>query len=156
MLLKQKGYELHYGKHFAVKPKGMGRFRRLKTLGENYTEQRIRERIASEHLSTYRAETFEQAEKIVFSKIPRGKRSNLSGLQKRYYAKLYKLGLLKQKPYSKAWQFKDEIRQMKKLQEQYLFLIDHSIESMVQLQTETQRLTNQKKKKSLLSCLLPL
>lgn len=147
-LLKEKGYELQYGKYFAVKPRGMGRFRRCRTLGEEYTEKRIRERIASENLSTFRAETFEQAERIVFSKIPRGKRSNLSGLQKQYYARLYRLGLLKQKPYSKAWKFKDEIRQMKKLQEQYLFLIDHDIESVVQLQAEAQRLTNQKKEVS--------
>ena len=144
-LLKEKGYEVQHGKYFAVKPQGMDRFRRCYKLGNEYTEQRIRERIPVENLSTYRVETFEEAERIVYSNIPRGKRSNLTGLQKQYYAKLYRLGLLKRKPYSKAWQFKDEIRQMKKLQEQYLFLIEHDVESVVQLQEETQRLTNKKK-----------
>lgn len=144
-LLKEKGYEVQHGKYFAVKPQGMDRFRRCYKLGNEYTEQRIRERIQVENLSTYRVETFEEAERIVYSNISRGKRSNLTGLQKQYYAKLYRLGLLKRKPYSRAWQFKDEIRQMKKLQEQYLFLIEHDVESVVQLQEETQRLTSKKK-----------
>ena len=144
-LLREKGYQLQHGKHFAVKPQGMGRFRRCKTLGEDYTEERIRERIQVESISSYRVETLEEAERIVYANIPRGKRSNLTGLQKRYYAKLYRLGLLKQKPYSKAWQYREEIRQMHKLQEQYLFLLDHNIESVVQLQEEIEMLGQQKK-----------
>lgn len=144
-LLKEKGYEVQHGKYFAVKPQGMGRFRRCYQLGSEYTEGRIRERIPVENLSSYRAETFEEAERIVYSNIPRGKRSNLTGLQKQYYAKLYRLGLLKRKPYSRAWRFKDEIRKMQKLQEQYLFLVEHDIESVVQLQEEIQNLANQRK-----------
>lgn len=144
-LMREKGYQLQHGKYFAVKAPGMGRFRRCYKLGEDYTEERIRERIQVESISSYRVETLEEAERIVYANIPRGKRSNLTGLQKRYYAKLYRLGLLKQKPYSKAWQYREEIRQMHKLQEQYLFLLDHNIESVVQLQEEIEILAQQKK-----------
>ena len=41
----------------------------------------------------------------------------MSGLQKRYYAKLYRIGKLKKKPYSQVWKYKDDIRKMHKLQE---------------------------------------
>ena len=45
----------------------------------------------------------------------------MSGLQKRYYAKLYRIGKLKKKPYSQVWKYKEDIRKMHKLQEEYLF-----------------------------------
>lgn len=40
------GYEIKYGKHIAFKPKGKARFTRTKTIGEDYTEERLKERIA--------------------------------------------------------------------------------------------------------------
>lgn len=43
--LKKQGYEVKTGKYTAVKPPGRERFVRLKTLGDNYTEEAIRQRI---------------------------------------------------------------------------------------------------------------
>ena len=40
------GYEIKYGKHIAFKPKDKARFTRTKTIGENYSEERLKERIA--------------------------------------------------------------------------------------------------------------
>lgn len=40
------GYEIKYGKHIAFKPKGKARFTRAKTIGEDYTKERLKERIA--------------------------------------------------------------------------------------------------------------
>ena len=51
----------------------------------------------------------------------------MSGIQKRYFARLYRAGLLKKRPYSKAWQYRDEIRKMRRLQEDYLFLVRHNV-----------------------------
>ena len=144
-LLTEKGYVIQKGKHLAVKPPGMGRYRRCKTLGEDYTESRIRERIKIENLSTYKVESFEEAERIVYSQILRGKRAKLTGLQKKYYSKLYRLGLLKRRPYSQAWKYKDDIRKMHKIQEQYLFLVNHDIESVEELQNKSQMLMQEKK-----------
>ena len=144
-LLSEKGYEIKQGKHVAIKPMGMKKYRRLKSLGEDYTEDRIRERIAVENLSTYKAETLEEAERIVYSKIPRGKRAKLTGLQKKYYARLYRIGLLKRKPYSQAWKYREDIRRMNKLQEQYLFLINHDIETAEQLVNTRDTLTDKRK-----------
>lgn len=144
-LLTEKGYVIQKGKHLAVKPPGMTRYRRCKTLGEDYTESRIRARIQTEQLSSYKTESFEEAERVVYSQIPRGHRAKLTGLQKKYYSKLYRLGLLKRRPYSKAWKYKDDIRMMHKIQEQYLFLINHDIESVAELQNKSQTLMQEKK-----------
>jgi len=38
-------YEIKYGKHIAFKQKGKERFTRAKTIGEDYTEERLKERI---------------------------------------------------------------------------------------------------------------
>ena len=38
-------YEIKYGKHIAFKQKGKERFSRAKTIGEDYTEERLKERI---------------------------------------------------------------------------------------------------------------
>ena len=40
------GYQIKYGKHIAFKPKDKLRFTRSKTIGEDYTEERLKERIA--------------------------------------------------------------------------------------------------------------
>ncbi len=40
------GYEIKYGKHIAFKSKYKARFTRAKTIGEDYTEERLKERIA--------------------------------------------------------------------------------------------------------------
>ena len=39
------GYEIKYGKHIAFKPKDKAKFTRAKTIGEDYTEGRLKERI---------------------------------------------------------------------------------------------------------------
>lgn len=41
------GYQIKYGKHIAFKPKDKLRFTRSKTIGEDYTEERLKERLAS-------------------------------------------------------------------------------------------------------------
>jgi relaxase/mobilization nuclease family protein len=39
------GYEIKHGKHIAFKPKDKQRFTRAKTIGEDYAEERLKERI---------------------------------------------------------------------------------------------------------------
>jgi len=43
--MSELGYEIKYGKHIAFKLKDKPRFTRTKTIGEDYTEERLRERI---------------------------------------------------------------------------------------------------------------
>ena len=44
--MAELGYEIKYGKHIAFKPKDKARFTRAKTIGEDYSEERLKERIA--------------------------------------------------------------------------------------------------------------
>jgi len=94
-LLSEKGYEVKQGKYLAVRPQGMTRFRRCKTLGENYSQEAIVERIAKEDLSFYQSQNEEKQAAIVKCYVKRYRRAKMSGLQKRYYAKLYRIGKLK-------------------------------------------------------------
>ena len=147
-LLSEKGYEVKQGKHLAVRPQGMTRFRRCKTLGENYSQEAIVERIAKEDLSFYQSQNEERQAAIVKCYVKRYRRAKMSGLQKRYYAKLYRIGKLKKEPYSQVWKYKDDIRKMHKLQEQYLFLVRHKIESAEELVSALDNLTDKKKEAS--------
>ena len=45
-LMQESGYEIKTGKYISFRAKGQERFTRSKTIGENYTEERIKERIA--------------------------------------------------------------------------------------------------------------
>ncbi len=44
-LMQEAGYEIKTGKYISFRAKGQERFTRSKTIGENYTEERIKERI---------------------------------------------------------------------------------------------------------------
>ena len=147
-LLSEKGYEVKQGKYLAVRPQGMTRFRRCKTFGENYSQEAIVERIAKEDLSFYQSQNEEKQAAIVKCYVKRYRRAKMSGLQKRYYAKLYRIGKLKKKPYSQVWKYRDDIRKMHKLQEQYLFLVRHKIESAEELVLVLDNLTDKKKEAS--------
>ena len=146
-LLRDKGYEIKQGKHLAVKPPGMGRYRRCRALGDDYTEERIRQRIAEEDLSFYRSNK-EFKPEIVKCYVRRYKRARLTGLQKRYYAKLYRIGKLKKRPYSQVWKYKDDIKKMEKLQQQYLFLVRHDVHSVEELASAMMNLTDKRKEAS--------
>lgn len=45
-LIQEAGYEIKTGKYISFRAEGQERFTRSKTIGENYTEERIKERIA--------------------------------------------------------------------------------------------------------------
>ena len=51
--MAELGYEIKHGKHIAFKPKDKLRFTRAKTIGEDYTEERLKERITKrEYIKT--------------------------------------------------------------------------------------------------------
>ena len=132
--LADKGYEIKQNKYLAVRPPGMKRFRRTKYFGVDYTEERIRERILTENMNLYQRKQRDM--RILRVTVPYHlKRAKLSGVQRRYFAKLYRMGLLKSQPYSQAWKYKDDIKRMKKLQAEYLFLADNDIKDFDDLKT---------------------
>jgi len=46
-ILQSQGYEIKFGKHISFRAVGQARFTRAKTIGDDYTEERINERIVS-------------------------------------------------------------------------------------------------------------
>ncbi len=152
-ILSGMGYEIKNayrteGKYLAIKPMGMSRFRRLRSLGGNYTEERIRERIPQETLSSYRKQKALKETGIVYCRVKRCRKAKLSGIRKRYFARLYRAKLLKKRPYSKAWQYRDDIRKLKKLQEEYLFLVRHNITTEEDIRQTIARIGEKKKETS--------
>ena len=153
------GYELknisrEEGKYLAVRPRGMTRFRRCKSLGEAYTEERIRERI-QEHvqrkLLRQPDSLSETAPRLLRCQVKHYQRAKLSGLQKQYFRKLYQSGQLKKKSCYQTGKNRSELCKLKQLQEDYLFLARHEIHSRTELmvlaetcQEEKQKATKEK------------
>ncbi len=135
------------GKYLSIKPEGMARFKRCKSLGPDYTRERIRERILTENLSQYRPES-KTAPRIMRCRVKRYRRAKMSGIQKRYFARLYRTGLLKKRPYSQVWKYIEDIRRMKKLQEDYLFLNRYHINSTADLSDAAETMRGRKKEAS--------
>ncbi len=152
-IIVEKGYDVKQNKYLSIRPPGMTRYRRCKSLGTRYSEDAILDRINSENLNTYRYD--HKPTQILRVHIPYHlKRAKLSGLQRKHFWKLYKIGKLKKRPYSQAWKFRDDIRRFKKLQAQYLFLANHEIhdrEKLIQIRDELdeKRLTCNSEKSAL-------
>ena len=134
-MLNEKGYEVKTGKYIAVKPPGMNRFRRCKTLGDNYDEANIKRGIAEENIETFLKRKEQEYIKPTIRKcyVKRYRRCKLTGLQKKYYRRLYRIGQLKKRPYSQAWKYKDEIKKLHKWQQEYVFLEKHDIRTKEEL-----------------------
>ena len=132
LMMQEKGYEIKQNKYLAVKPKGMQRYCRCKSLGDAYTEEKIRQRIGMESLADYAS----RPKNDYIMEMPEDEflpRTKLSGIQKTYYARVCRVRRLAKLPYSKAWQYRDEIRKMQRVHEQYLFLVKNDIHSLMEL-----------------------
>ena len=130
-MLMEMGYEIKQNKYLAVKPPGMQRFCRCRSLGEEYTQERIRQRIFEEDLKFYADRL-----KKEFLEIPKEEflpRTKLTGIQKAYYAKVCRIRKLKRLPYSKAWKYRDEIRKLNECHDQYMFLVENDIHTLPEL-----------------------
>ena len=68
--------------------------------------------------------------KVLCQKIPQGEDVRLA---EKILCKALPDWKAEKEPYSQVWKYKDDIRKMHKLQEQYLFLVRHKIESAEEL-----------------------
>ena len=144
-LLVEKGYDIKHNKYLAVKPQGMQRFCRCKSLGEQYTEERIRRRIAEEDILSYanRNQKDDSFEKVKDEFL---RRTKLSGIQKTYYARVCRIRRLERLPYSKAWEYREEIRKLQEYHDRYLFLVKNDIHSLTELVAVSGNLESKVKK----------
>ena len=141
--LRKQGYEVKTGvKYMAVRPQGKERFVRLKTIGDDYTEEAIKQRILynctpkrqlvlPEPKPNHKRYTIRGDMKL------KNKRK-ITGLQALYLHYLYKMGILpKQRASNKRMHFllREDLRYMGELTAQTKLLCTNHIENKEQLHT---------------------
>lgn len=132
-MLEAEGYEIKQGKYLAVKPPGMERFRRTKTLGQGYGIDELKERIIKENLNTYRSNQIVRAPKIRMFKSNKIRKTRMTGLQRQYFREMYRLGKIRKQPYSQVWKYRKDVKKFQLLQRQYLFLAKYDIADVEQI-----------------------
>lgn len=150
--LKKKGYAVKYGpnvKHMAVKPKGGQRFIRLKSLGEEYTEDGIKARLAAQRGGQVEKPRQPQAPppkryRCTGPRI-RTKRKKLTGFMALYFKYLYLLGKVKCRklPNKAAFLLREDVIRLDRYKEQFLYLYRNNITTMEELQTRRQAIETQ-------------
>ena len=141
--LQKYGYEVKYGdrvQYIAVRPAGGKRFIRLKSLGENYTEEAIKRRLAQ----VRNGQTPETAERQFHHRPKRYrlkqsaalyKKRRLKGFAALYFHYLYLLGKVKRRrlPNRAAFLLREDILRFDRYVEQFRFLAGHEITNLAKL-----------------------
>lgn len=143
--LRKQGYEIKTGvKYMAVRPSGKERFVRLKTLGDDYTEELIKQRILHNRNPRGLVPLAEPPPKrsIKGHYNPR-KVKKLTGLRALYFYYLYRMGILpKHRASYQRTHFllREDIRHMDALIDQTRFLCKYRIGTKEQLSAHQFRL----------------
>ena len=132
--MEKKGYAFKLNrKYIALRAPGMERYVRLKSLGENYTEEAIRGWILQpKDFKRQRA-----------GKENPTKRKKLHGLQALYYSYLYQMGVLKRKPKRVSYALRQDIRRLDERIAQMEFLQKHGISTREELESYRKPLEGQ-------------
>lgn len=137
-LLREREYEIKQNKYLAIRPKGMQRFCRCKSLGGEYTEENIRKRIEAEDKQQQIPKDIpEESNKA-------GYPSRMKGMQKVYYQKVCTIQRLKKRPYSKAYKYREDIRKLHEWNERYLFLLKYDVHDLTELENVQKYLADRK------------
>lgn len=133
--LKKQGYAVKTGKYIAVRPPGKQRFVRLKTLGDNYTEEAIRECIRAHEQRPRRSASKPSPLKRKYRLQHKPKK--LTGFRALYFHYLYLLGKLKKPTASprRRRYMTDEIIKFDRYVEQGKLLTKYRIDTWEQLST---------------------
>lgn len=149
------GYELRGRKRLSVREPGAGRARRLDQLGEEYTEEKLRQRFGRLPIPEMTGEEIPVEWTYVF--IPYRER-HLTRYQKECFLRRYRQG--KPMANSKTWKYRAAIHELKKLQEEFDFLAAYRIQDKAQLKaisdaTKEQLWENSRARKQLRKEMVP-
>ena len=128
--LEGRGYEIRMNrKHPTLRPPGMERCVRFKTLGKRYTPEAVQMRIlyANKQPPTGAALT------VYHGRLRRPKRK-LTGLWALYYRYLYELGALPRKPLRPGYAVREDIWNLDRRITQMEYLSHHQIRTLEQLE----------------------
>lgn len=149
--LKKQGYEVKTGKYIAVRPPGRERFVRLKNLGDNCTEEAIRQRIRDHERTPLYHRPLSRPKRYYKT---RGKPRKLTGFRALYYHYLYLLGKLRKPtaPPKKRRYNMAEVIKLERYVEQAKLLMKYKVDTWDQfftlagaIQGEIDALTDQRK-----------
>jgi len=134
--MKEKGYEVvTSGKYMKVRPQGKERFVRLYTLGDNYTEEAIKQRILRQRMPEQPLMPTPPTIKHVKVRGDfRLSRVTLKGLRALYFYYLYKLREAQRQSFSQVpFILREDLRLINAISEQAKFLYRHGIDNEEQL-----------------------
>lgn len=134
-ILKQRGYEVRTtGKYIALKPAFSQRYIRLKSLGKNYSEEAIRQRIIAARNGI---RILDKPATDYNAWLKKYEPTKLHGFKALYYHYLYLFGKIRKKetPQRVSFYMREELIKFERYQKQFHFLIDNDIETVEQLQT---------------------
>ena len=111
-----------------LKPMGEKRFIRLTDISAYYTKESIESQI-EKGVQYKNRRTENRTPRIVRCRKNYRKYLPPTSYQKAFFAKMYRTGQLRRKPYSQMWRYKEEAARFEKLQSQYLYLCRYNIRS---------------------------
>ena len=133
-LLEKLGFEVKQGKHIAVKVPGMKRFKRLDTISEDLSGERL------EAMFRYGDASLASPVNRTVSLLP-VRKAVLTPYQRKCYARMYRLRLAEKKRFTyKSAYLYEQIRKMHELQEEYLVVVKYDVKSYGDLFRLKQRL----------------
>lgn len=135
-LMEMKGYEVHQknGVTF-LKPMGEKCFIRLTDISSHYMKEAIEKQIGK-GIQHEAPRNENRTPRIIRCRKNYKRYIPLSPYQKTFYAKMYRTGQLKRKPYSQMWRYREEAARFEKLQSQYLYLHRNNIRSAEELENQ--------------------
>ena len=140
-LMELKGYEIEQGNGEAfLKPMGEKKFLRLTDISAYYTKEAIGNQI-EKGIQRETSRSRNSTPRIARCRRNYRKYIPQTSYQKAFFAKMYRTGQLKRKPYSQMWRYKEEAARFEKLQSQYLYLCSHNICSTEELENWKKNLT---------------
>lgn len=115
--LRELGYEIKFGKHLAIRPEGKERFVRLKTLGEDYTEEAITRRILKQQRPESMLKPFQPAVKQAkYIGSHKNHKPTVKGLRALYLHYVYLLRRVQRQPAQKAsLRLREDVRKLDKI-----------------------------------------
>lgn len=134
-ILKQRGYEVKRDvKYVALKPAYSQRYIRLKSLGEDYSEESIQRRIA---MARNGIRTLDKPTPDYNAWLNKYEPTKLHGFKALYFHYLYLFGKIRKKetPQRISFYMREELIKFDRYQKQFHFLIDNDVETVEQLQT---------------------
>jgi len=136
-VLRKEGYEVKTGvKYMAVRPPGKERFVRLKTLGDNYNEEAIKQRIMENRNPKRPPPLPEPKRKRCTFKGSFKTAKKITGLQALYLQYLYKMGILPKhhaSPKRTRFLLREDLRHLEEIIAQTKLLCRNHISSREQL-----------------------